>query len=160
MTRYVEPLDAAIWFRRIEMIAQGAFVSLESSLRHASHLLQLTPLALRPLVGLSTDVENFEELLEAGNLDTAARFLVAQPTALSVHDEPGARRIRATIQCSALKRPMHGWGNTIAEAVLDAWTKCLLAIRSTFEDLSGPTYQEPMDEICERPQRDCSSSQK
>lgn len=138
MRDYVEPLESAIWFRRIEMIANGALGSVESSLRHASHLLQLTPYALRPLVGLSTDAESFEELLDASDFDRAARCLVAQPTALSVQETQGAAMIQAEIRCLALNSSVKGIGPTLAEAVLAAWSRCLLAIRTTYgEDLSG-----------------------
>nr|WP_166180942.1 hypothetical protein [Altererythrobacter segetis] len=43
--------------RRIEMIARGELPGVENELRHASHLLQLTPQAERPAVELSIDEE-------------------------------------------------------------------------------------------------------
>lgn len=139
MVHYLEPLDSALWFRRIELIASGKLSSVESSLRHASHLLQMTPEALRPKVALSIGEESFEALLSAAEFDIAARHLVAQPTALSI-DEPGANLITATIRCSVLNRTIRGRGKTVAEAVLDAWAACLLAVRSQYgSDLSGLT---------------------
>jgi len=138
MAIYAEPLDSILWFRRVEMIANGELGSIESSLRHASHLLQLTPLELRPLVGLSTDPASFEALLDRGDFDTAARRLVSQPTALSTQGEAGAHLIRATIHCSALDRQVNGIGDSVAKAVLNAWASCLLHVRAEFgEDLSG-----------------------
>lgn len=137
MADYVEPLDPILWFTRIELIADGALGCVENSLRHAAHLLQLSPLPLRPFVGLSIDVELFEALLDSGDFDTAARHLVAHPTALSVDRANGAKLIAATIKCSALGRNIRGVADTVANAVLDAWTTCLLAVKTEFgADLS------------------------
>jgi hypothetical protein len=135
----LEPLDSMLWFRRIELIANGELGCIESSLRHASHLLQLAPLSLRPQVALSIDEESFEALLSAGDFDTAARYLVAQPTALSI-EGPGVDLVKATIRCSILNRTIHGIGKTVAQAVLDAWATCLLCVRTEYgSDLSGLT---------------------
>lgn len=113
------------------MIAGSELHSVEDSLRHAAHLLQLTPAPLREHVRLSLDEDVFEGLLEAGEFDTAARYLVAQPTALSV-DKDRAGTIRAVIRCAILKRAIQGTGDTVAAAVLDAWTSCLLSLRAKF----------------------------
>lgn len=139
MTEYVEPLDTALWFRQIEKIAGGGFVGMEERLRHASHLLQLTPSAFRDVVRLAVSEERFEELLEAGDLDEAAHHLIGQPTALSVESEPGSERVRAEISCVILNRVIQGTGETVAAAVLDTWTKCLLALRSTEESQQDQT---------------------
>jgi hypothetical protein len=131
MTDDIEPLDAALWFRRIEMIARGELRGVENSLRHAAHLLQLTPRPFRHVVRLSLDESAFEELLDRGEFDTAAQHLVAQPTALVV-DEVSDGTVRATMSCVILKRAIHGTGDTVATAVLAAWTTCLLALRTEF----------------------------
>lgn len=128
MTRYVEPLDKALWFRQIEKIASGGFASMEHALRHASHLVQLTPAPFRDVVLLAIGEDGFEALLEAGDLDSAARHLIAQPTALSIEDHEDGSSIRATISCAILNRAIHGMGDTVASAVLSAWTTCLLAL--------------------------------
>lgn len=139
----VEPLAAALWFGRIEVIARGELGSVESSLRHAAHLLQLTPRPFRPLVHLSVDEDAFEALLEAGEFDAAARHLVAQPAALSVEQYPNGP-IRAVISCAILKRTIPGTGETVATAILNAWTTCLLALRTEFgADLLSLTDQVP-----------------
>jgi hypothetical protein len=131
MTAEIVPLAPELWFRRIEMIAGGELRSVEHSLRHAAHLLQLTPVPLRQQVRLSLNEDVFEGLLEAGEFDTAARYLVAQPTALSIDEDSGGP-IRAVIRCAILKRAVHGTGDTVAAAVLDAWTVCLLSLRVEF----------------------------
>lgn len=144
MTQHIEPLDAAVWFQRIEKIAKGD-LELEQALRHACHLLQLTPASFRHVVRLSISEDDFEALLEAGDYDSAARHLIAQPAALAVEDCPGGEEIRATISCVILNRAIRGTGNTVATAVLAAWTTCLLALRSAYgaDLLSGPGQPEP-----------------
>ena len=131
MTEEMEPLDRARWFRRIEMIARGELVTIERALRHAAHLLQLTPRPFRHVVRMSLEEETFEALLEAGELDTAAKHLIAQPAALTVKQDPGGP-VEAVISCVILKQAIHGSGETVAAAVLDAWTACLLALRDTY----------------------------
>ena len=127
----IEPLEAALWFRRLEMIARGELPSVENALRHAAHLLQLTPRPFRHLVRLSLEEDAFEALLERGEYDTAARNLVAQPAALVV-DQHSDGAVRATISCAILHRVLHGTGDTAAAAILAAWTSCLLALRDEF----------------------------
>jgi hypothetical protein len=142
MTNYVEPLEPALWFSRIEKIANGELGCIERSLRHAAHLLQLTPMPLRQQVGLAIDPGAFETLLEAGDFDTAAKHLVAQPTALDVEAGDGTRTVSARIKCAVLNRNIDGRGDTIADAVLNAWTTCLLALRSELgSDLVSLTAQ-------------------
>ena len=142
MTNYVEPLEPALWFARIEKIANGELGCIENALRHAAHLLQLTPIPLRQQVGLAIDVDTFEALLETGDFDTAAKHLVARPTALGVKTGDETRTIRARIKCVVLNRNIDGHGDTVATAVLDAWTTCLLALRAEFgSDVLSPVDQ-------------------
>ena len=125
MADNIEPLEPALWFDRIEMIARGQVGGIENSLRHAGHLLQLTPTSFREVVHMSLDVDSYEALLEA------ARNLIAQPTALSVElDSKGP--VQAVISCVILNRAIRGEGDTVATAVLAAWTTCLLALRTEF----------------------------
>jgi hypothetical protein len=143
MRNEIKPLAPALWFRRIEMIARGELGTIERALRHAAHLIQLTPKPFRDVVRLSLEEETFEALLEAGELDTAARHLIAQPTALTVRQDPGGP-VEAVISCVILKRAIHGSGDTVAAAVLDAWTTCLLALRDEYgADLLTLTDQHP-----------------
>lgn len=130
MTEHIEPLDSELWFRQIEKIAQGHLAGMEQSLRHASHLLQLTPLRFREVVRLAVEEEAFETMLSSGDFDTAARHLIAQPAALAIEDHDGGRSFRATISCVILNRTIGGSGSTVAAAVLSAWTTCLLALES------------------------------
>ena len=128
----LHPLDSVLWFQRIEIIASGE-LCLENSLRHACHLLQLTPTPFRHVVRLVIDEDSFEALLEEGRYDATARHLVAQPTALTVEQRPNARTVTAAISCVILQRVIKGTGETEAEAILDAWTSCLLALRAEYD---------------------------
>ena len=131
LTDTIEPLDSVLWFQRIEVIANGE-LSIENSLRHASHLLQLTPAPFRHEVRLAVDEHRFEALLEAGQFNLAARHLVAQPTALVLDRGPDRTKIVAAISCVILPRIIRGTGETEAAAILDAWSSCLLGLKSKF----------------------------
>ena len=142
MTDDIEPLAAPLWFERIEMIARGELGTVENSLRHAAHLLQLAPRPLRHVVRLALEESAFEALLDAGELDRAAHHLIAQPTALSVSHEPN-EPARATLSCAILQRAVHGTGETAAAAILNAWTGCLLALKTQF----GPELLNFSDQL-------------
>ena len=154
MTVPIEPLNATLWFRRIEKIANGDLGGVESSLRHASHLLQLTPLPFRDVVRLAIDEDQFEALLAAGDLDQAARHLIAQPAALTVETVGAGQSVRATISCVILNRAISGTGSTVATAVLSAWTTCLLALEDDANQISDPLLPGHTD----RSERDRRSS--
>ncbi len=128
----IEPLDPSLWFERIEKIASGDLGSVENALRHAAHLLQLTPAPFRDGVRLGSDEAEFEALLDAGSFDAAARRLVGQPTALAVEADHAGAVYRVTMGCPILRRAISGRGKTEASAILDAWTKCLLNLRSEY----------------------------
>lgn len=130
----IEPLIPSLWFKRIAMIAAGEFGSLENSLRHAGHLLQLAPRPLRHVVRLDADEDTFEALLCAGDLDAAARRLVAQPMAFSIDEGDGTGTVQATIWCPIQGRAVGGRGDSIAAATLAAWSTCLLSLRTHCED--------------------------
>jgi hypothetical protein len=139
MTLQIEPMDAALWFRRIEKIARGDLGGTEQSLRHAAHLLQLTPLQFNHVVRLAIDEDQFEGLLADGDFDTAAQHLIAQPAALTIEPDASSSSVRATIGCVILNRAISGTGETVASAVLSAWTTCLLALEDSANRLSLPS---------------------
>lgn len=127
----IQPLPADLWFARIEMIANGELVSTENALRHALHLLQLTPKQFRPRKYGMIDEERYEALLEAGDLDAAARCLVSAPT-LTLSASSTAAGAEVAIGCRTLNRTILGKGDSVAAAILQAWTECLLTLRSQF----------------------------
>lgn len=127
MTHEIEPLEASLWFARIELIARGGLGTVENSLRHAGHLMQLAPVSFRPAAQWVADERAFEALLDAEDFDSAARCLV-DPEQLALR-APNGRAAAARIACPLLDRVIDGVGGTIAAAVLDAWAKRLLALR-------------------------------
>lgn len=135
MFQDLEPLAAELWFERIEMIADGALGPTENALRHAFHLLQLTPREFRPREYGTIDEAEYEALLEAGELEAAARRLVASP-ALTVSTEERGERIVALIKCSKLEKSVFGTADTPAAAILQAWAHCLLELRAEL----GPVH--------------------
>jgi hypothetical protein len=128
----IEPLTPELWFERIELIANGQLGSTENALRHALHLLQLTPRQWRPREYGTIDEESYEALLEAGILDAAARTLVAAPT-LTVSATSSPNGVEVAIGCKTLNRTIHGKGDSVAAAILQAWTKCLFMLRSDID---------------------------
>lgn len=130
----MEPLPVGLWFERIELIARRDFPSTENALRHALHLLQLSPREFRPREYRQLDEGHYEALLEAGDLEGAARQLVAAPT-LSVSTTSTPCGVRVAIRCNTLDRTLIGEGDSVADAILQAWSECLLMLRQ-----AGPTW--------------------
>ena len=129
MQQDIEPLEPEAWFERIEMIANDQMGSTENALRHALHLLQLSPREFRPREYEAIDEESYEALLESGDLDGAARRLVSAPTlAVSTTSIPDG--IEVAIRCRTLDLTIFGKGDSVAAAILQAWAKCLFAMRS------------------------------
>lgn len=148
MAAMSEPLEARLWFGRVKKIADGEIPEIERALRHAFHLLQLIPNEFRHIVRLQIEEDELEALLDAGDFDGAARQLLANPTALGVREnEP--ERTSAVISCPILKRTMEGEGDSIASAILGAWTNAFLAI----EKEVAPSLLNPTDQ----PQPGCQS---
>ena len=130
MTAEIQPLEAWLWLRRVEMIANGDLGGVENSLRHAAHLAQLAPRTFRPHVGLATDDHAFEALLDSGEFDGAARHLL--PAAVNIEPEAGAIRTEVAVRSPLMNRTFHGKGETLAHAILEAWTACLLSLGAEF----------------------------
>ena len=124
-----EPLTPELWFERIEMIRNLQFGSTESALRHALHLLQLTPREFRPPEYGMIDEESYEGLLEVGDLEGAARSLVAAPT-LAVSTTSNDSGVEVAIRCRTWNKTIFGQGDSVAAAILQAWATCLLALKS------------------------------
>ena len=134
MQEDTEPLPTDLWFERIELIARRELQGTENALRHALHLLQLSPREFRPREYRKLDEVGYEALLQSGDLDGAARMLVAAPT-LSVSTSSSELGAKIAIRCSTLNRTIMGEGDSVADAILQAWTECLLKLRET-----GPTW--------------------
>jgi len=131
MIEDVEPLEVELWFDRIAMIARGQLGPTENALRHAFHLLQLTPCEFRTREYGTIEEADYEALLEAGDLETAARRLVSAPI-LTVSTEASANGVDARIKCSRLEKTFLGTGHTPAAAILQAWANCLAELKEQF----------------------------
>jgi hypothetical protein len=123
------PLDAAVWFQRIEMIRDRGLPSTENALRHALHLLQLAPVEYRPQDGPAIDEESYEAFLSEGNYEQAARMLVSATTlGLTATTDDGS--VRVAVRCSAIDHTVFGEGPTVADAILQVWSQYMLMLRS------------------------------
>lgn len=131
------PLD--LWFERVEVIASGALGSIENSLRHAGHLLQLLPEPLSGCVTWRIDECVMERLLDAQNFDDAAKYLLGDARGVCVVSEAG-NSYRANLTCAKAEQDAVGLGASEAAAILAASTACLLQIRST---LCEPYHRAP-----------------
>ena len=97
----IEPLGDDTWFGsvwRLRGLALGDQATIARALRHAYHLIQLTPHALRASVSAALDERAFEDLLEDEIHDIAAQALVGAPAGLAVVRQPNSRAIFAEVR--------------------------------------------------------------
>jgi hypothetical protein len=133
MANNIEPLAPNLWFQRLAVIAAGELGSVENSLRHASHLILLTPNSFPKSRSANIGRRRHSRLyLRRATSTPQARQLVVPPANLLVQANPDAKSLRAVIACAILKRPVEGTGETAAAAILDAWTSWLITLRLEF----------------------------
>lgn len=113
----LSPIDADLWFERLGMIARGELRSLERSLRHAFHLVQLTPEEFRRSVRPAADEPSFEALLDGRQFEDAARCLINYPTPPIV--APSAPPVvEAGMTCQQCGSLFRGAGDNPGSAIL------------------------------------------
>ena len=132
MPRDLDPLSSEIWFERIGLIAAGVLAGVEQSLRHAYHLQQIAPRALRESIQPAIGEDDFEELLASGDFGAAARSLVGKPMSLDVQAGNDALEKIAIVACGQRREAARGRGPTEALAILDAWSRCVLMARAQY----------------------------
>lgn len=127
----IEPLSLETWFGsvgRLNALALNGRTTIGSALRHAYHLVQLAPHALRTSVSAATSERAFENLLEAEIYDIAAQALVGSPAGLALVRQPGSKAIFAEVRFPDGRGLGCGQGRTIAPAILQAWCRAALAL--------------------------------
>ena len=127
----IEPLGLGSWFasvRRLSELASAGRVTTGSALRHAYHLVQLTPYSLRSSVAAALSERAFEDLLEAGVHDVAAQALAGSPAGLALVRQPGSKAVFAEVRFPDGRGLGCGQGRTIAQAILQAWCHAAIAL--------------------------------
>lgn len=134
------PLPLELWFERIALIADGSVLDIENRLRHASHLLQLSPRPLRRCLNWQIDEQLVERLLEAERFGEAARYLIGRGNMLRVA-EASANDYHATVECGRSLRRAAARGQCEASAILAAGVGTLLEIRDAVYEQNDQTTQ-------------------
>ena len=128
-----EPLEPQAWFRALgklaERVTDAPTDQHETLLRHAYHLLQLTPRPLRRLVRPDLTEKRFEELLDCGAFESAAIGLVGHPITYTIF-RPESGLLEAQVHLPGPARPVMARAPSLTMALLAAWTQCLLALES------------------------------
>ena len=113
----LSPIDADLWFERLAMIARGELRSLERSLRHAFHLVQLAPEEFRRSIRPAADEPSFEALLDESQFHEAASCLIHYPSPPIVAFA-GTRVVEAEIACPKCSSLFRGAGDNPGSAIL------------------------------------------
>jgi hypothetical protein len=101
-------------------------------LRHAFHLVQLTPGPLKGVVRCEYSESPFEELLEHGAFDSAAVALIGSPICFELNTrlDAGKRVVDAKVWLpNQAGLPKTASAESVASALLGAWSICLVALR-------------------------------
>lgn len=132
----IEPLEPELWFHAVERLSRRISPpndnDVQSMLRHALHLVQLTPGPLKGLVRCEIGEDAFEDFLDRGALDSAAIALVGSPMCyeLSSGLDRGQKAIAAKVWLpNQTGRPNPASAESVATALLGAWAACLVALR-------------------------------
>ena len=127
----IEPLEARTWFGAIRALerrwGQHSNGDQERLLRHAYHLVQLTPRPLRQTIRADLAEAEFERLLQCRAFESAAIGLIGFPMTLS------ASRLGMAVWEARARMPDQSDANaaradSFASAVVGAWTHCLVAL--------------------------------
>lgn len=129
----IEPLEPELWFQALERLSgMGPAAECAHMLRHAFHLVQLTPGPLKGIVRCEVSESEFEEFLDCGALDSAAIALIGSPMCFELACAlcDGQRTIEARVWLPAQTgRPSSAAGSCVHGALVGAWSNSLVSLR-------------------------------
>jgi hypothetical protein len=132
----IEPLEPDLWFRALERLSNRIVASdnndVASTLRHAFHLVQLTPGPLKGVVRCELAESAYEQFLECGAFASAAAALIGSPMCYEVACglRAGSRVIEAKAWLPGQTgRPAVVSGDSLSSALMGAWAACLVGLR-------------------------------
>lgn len=133
MPQNSEPLDPETWFNQIERVAKTLSEmdgeSPDACIRRAFHIANLAPAPLRPFVKITLEEEVLERLLECGAYASAVVSLLHRDMGLTIARLPTSQEYRADVSLPHEEASGKGQHDSLEKAVLEAWAKCLLALR-------------------------------
>ena len=141
----IEPLEPALWFGALKKLAllldeTTGNEELERLLRHAYHLLQLTPRPLRLSIKSDLSESKFERLLEDRAFKAAAKARVGQPMTYAV------TRLKSDLFEAKVSLPRQTGSVAVrsddfATALLAGWARCLIALEARSVTLQTEYYR-------------------
>ncbi len=126
----IEPLETGAWLRQLRRLAMNLPQSKEAlarSLRQSFYLAQLTPRPLRHVIGCNVAEQKFEQLLESGELLSAALALVGDRLNYNLTRLDGGR-VEAEVWLPTEDPGSPALGPTPPFALHQAWLQCLATL--------------------------------
>lgn len=136
MSHYnIEPLEPTIWLLQLKKLAESIpaeEAELMRALRRAFYLVQLAPRPLRHVIACAEPEQQFEKLLQAGDLLAAAEALAGDPLQyiLALGAKGGAE---AEVRFPGAPASCRAVAPTAALALFAAWLQCLLTLDEPHE---------------------------
>lgn|SRR5690606_14765141 len=133
MRQDVEPLEAGVWLGQLRKLASRRYrgdEKLAAALRRGFHLAVLAPRPLQHLVGCGLSESEFEQLLEANALFSAALALLGGGLDYSLSHINEVGRVEAEVWFSSDCRGGVGGASSAPAAIFRAWLNCLCALES------------------------------
>ena len=144
----IEPLEPTIWFGRfktvLEKLEKSEQASLEPTLRHVFHLVQLTPGPLKHLLATELTEADFELLLASGMLDQAALTLLGP--AIDYQIGRSGSEVSVALILGAVGPNGSSSAPSLGRALLQAYCQCMIALSSAAQDLRATTNPRPQIE--------------
>jgi hypothetical protein len=150
----IEPLEPELWLDRLRTLAAGksrTTEDLERALRHAYHLIKLTPRPLRHLIRCKLDEAEFEALMIARAWDSAALALACEPLGLRVNRAPGTETIEVEVYNPYDPSSQLRTGASLATALFEAWLAYLISTDDVDIRPNPPTPQRDQFALHRKP---------